>query len=133
MGMMITILALAILLSGASMIYFRRYRFFPERLSLLIPATKRSLSSEEKQAAVAYLSAVSSSRHPFLALFNRSNVSKEPVFTLRSHKVYSLNYPITRYGLSTSSPSNGDIISIPLKSICHRCGNNSLLLKIPLN
>ncbi len=104
MGMMITILALAILLAGASMIYFRRYRFFPERLSLLIPATKRSLSSEEKQAAVAYLSAVSSSRHPFLALFNRSNVSKEPVFTLRSHKVYSLNYPITRYGLSTSSP-----------------------------
>lgn len=86
------------------MIYFRRYRFFPERLSLLIPATKRRLSSEEKQAAVAYLSAVSSSRHPFLALFNRSNVSKEPVFTLRSHKVYSLNYPITRYGLSTSSP-----------------------------
>lgn len=104
MGMMITILALALLLAGASMIYFRRYRFFPERLSLLIPATKRTLSSEEKQAAVAYLSAISSSRHPLLALFNRPNVSKEPVFTLRSHKVYSLTYPITRYGLSTSSP-----------------------------
>lgn len=103
MGMMITLLALVIILAVIAIVFFRRYRTLPEKLPLLIPAAKRRLSADEKQAVTAYLATESPAGKSLLSRFSRHS-TKEPIFTARSHKVYSVTYPITRYGLSTDSP-----------------------------
>lgn len=104
MGMMITLLALVLILAVIAIAFFRRYRTLPEKLPLLIPAARRRLSPEEKQAVTAYLAREYSPVKSWLTLFSHRNTAKAPVFTARSHKVYSVTYPITRYGLSTDSP-----------------------------
>lgn len=103
MGMMITLLALVIILAVIAIVFFRRYRTLPEKLPLLIPAARRRLSPDEKHAVTAYLATESPAGKSFLSRFSRHS-TKEPVFTARSYKVYSVTYPITRYGLSTDSP-----------------------------
>ncbi|GAA0482970.1 MULTISPECIES: IgaA/UmoB family intracellular growth attenuator [Tatumella] len=104
MSMMITILALAIILAVAAIVYFTRYRSFPEKLLLRIPASCRKIYPDEKQAVIKYLSTLRTAEPSFFSRLTRQKTSKDPVFTLQSHKVYSVTHPITRYGLSTESP-----------------------------
>ncbi|WP_294910191.1 IgaA/UmoB family intracellular growth attenuator [Tatumella sp. UBA2305] len=104
MSMMITLLALAIILTVAAIIYVTRFRTSPEKILLRTPASLRKISSDEKQAVVRYLSRIPGQTRPFLSLLNKHNASKDPVLTLQSNRVYSVTHPITRYGLSTESP-----------------------------
>ncbi len=104
MSMMITLLALAIILTVAAIAYITRYRTSPEKILLRTPASLRKISSDEKQAVVRYLARIPGHTRSFMSLINRHNASKDPVLTLQSNRVYSVTHPITHYGLSTESP-----------------------------
>ncbi len=104
MSMMIILLALAIIVSVAAIVYFTRYRSFPEKILFRIPALPRKISPEEKQAVVRYLATLPGHTNSLLSLINRHNTRKEPFLTFQSNKVYSVTHPITRYVLSTESP-----------------------------
>lgn len=104
MIMIITLLALAIILTVAIIVYVTRYRASPEKILLRTPASLRKISSDEKQAVIRYLARMPGHTRSFLPLINRPGASKNPVLTLKSNRVYSVTHPITRYGLSTESP-----------------------------